>query len=1105
MGSHQIEIEEWVPTLVGTGITACFAFITWMNRNGCSPICRCISCCYANRAQIEEIGNQGIELVNKAGPVVVQEAKPFLERMGRYFCVRKMEVAYVVCRLRANKPGRVLVMDVESMEQLGQEIKVGIFPMGIVATLDGEWVYVANRGSHTVSVISTKENKVMDSIEVLANPEEIAVTPNGEKVYVTHYGLNLVSVIGKKERESKKDRKKEDITTIEVGDNGSRGSRGIGMSADGKKVYLANYEDATVAVIDVARNRVKNIIHVGDKPERVVACPTTLNFFCTLNSKSITFIFPKTGETKRILDGIKPERAAFSSDGALLYVTDSISCKVLEVDVHYYGPDPSRYVKSHISTKGKKPQGIVVDRIVRVGDHIARWICVANAESYNITRLDLKEDEENKKEDHKDKREEKKPLLDKPESSKRSVPRSPDQVIWKWKASLLSHTENETTDQDQAVEKLYQPISRPGQEQSSKQISAKLEQASVLGQAPALTNNETTDQDQVVKKIYEPISEPGQSSKQVSAELEKASALGQAPALTDTEDQEEVEIATDEASELIPHSKDLVQKVESSKRPVRRSPPVSEEVPAPVQASLISEQVPTPDQAEVTLTANGERALVIHPAANRIMCVHREGKVPVTKSLDRVPSRVSLASVDRNEKDRKLNIATLVIIFPCLSIVILFIAMLSEGNRPPHETIILALNVILLVILFVVSIVSIIKWNHDLKKVVVIVAAILILSAMVTLIILFISRDVPVKEKAYITDIEQNVVLVVDRETRQLVTTIPVGKGPDSLAVTSDQSKVYVANRFENTISVIYTKTYQVIANISVGIEPQNVTISPDGKWVYVSNRWSQSVAIISTETNQVIKTLIVGKEPGQIRFTTPDGNWACVLSCGNSTNGANDGANGTVYFVNVQTMEVAKEVARVGRFPEDMAVSPYEMWGYVTNRGSNSVSFVDVKERTSPKTISVGIDPRGVAIKAYNENEEDYRKAYVTNFGIEGMDSVVSMIDTAKDRVTVDITVGEQPHKLLMSPDLDETRLYVDNELSDTLSIIDTATDQVIKTITLPVVASPWSMTITSDGVEIYVTHDRSRRISIVDTVTFQTTHVVLSGQPREIVFVKG
>jgi YVTN family beta-propeller protein len=478
------------------------------------------------------------------------------------------------------------------------------------------------------------------------------------------------------------------------------------------------------------------------------------------------------------------------------------------------------------------------------------------------------------------------------------------------------------------------------------------------------------------------------------------------------------------------------------------------------------------------------------------------------KSLGIVPSRVILASVDRNEKDRKWNIVTLVLMLFCLSIAVMFMTMLSEENRLPHERIILALNAILLVMVCIVSIVSITKWNHVLKKVVVIVASLLILSAMVTLSLLFTFRNVPVKEKAYITDMERNAVLVVDRETRQLVLTIPVGKGPDALAVTLDQSKVYVANRFENTVSVIDTKTDQVTANISVGIEPQNVTISPNGKWMYVSNRWSQSVSIISTETNQVVKTLIVGKEPGQIRFTLPNGDWACVLSCGNGTNEANDGVNGTVFFIHVQTMEVAKEIVIVGRLPEDMAVFPYEMWAYVTNRGSNSVTFVDVDKKISPKTIAVGIAPRGVVMRAYDGNEEDYKKAYVANFGVEGMDSVVSMIDIARDRVTVNITVGEQPHKLLMSPDFDENRLYVDSELSETLSVIDTVTDQVIKTIVLPVTASPWSMAITSDGTEIYVTHDRSRRISIVDTVTFQTTYVVLSeqrGQPREIVFVKG
>ena len=58
------------------------------------------------------------------------------------------------------------------------------------------FLYVANTGDNTVSVIDTATNTVVGlPIPVGNAPETLAVTPNGTKVYVTNVGDNTVSVI----------------------------------------------------------------------------------------------------------------------------------------------------------------------------------------------------------------------------------------------------------------------------------------------------------------------------------------------------------------------------------------------------------------------------------------------------------------------------------------------------------------------------------------------------------------------------------------------------------------------------------------------------------------------------------------------------------------------------------------------------------------------------------------------------------------------------------------------------------------------------------------------------------------------------------------------
>jgi YVTN family beta-propeller protein len=73
---------------------------------------------------------------------------------------------------------------------------------------------------------------------------------------------------------------------------------------------------------------------------------------------------------------------------------------------------------------------------------------------------------------------------------------------------------------------------------------------------------------------------------------------------------------------------------------------------------------------------------------------------------------------------------------------------------------------------------------------------------------------------------------------------------------------------------------------------------------------------------------------------------------------------------------------------------------------------------------------------------------AYITN----SASNSVSIIDTATNNVTDNVTVGYYPEGVAISPD--GTAVYVANRDSDTVSVIDTANDNV--TATVPVGSWP-------------------------------------------------
>ncbi|MCX6355659.1 MAG: PQQ-binding-like beta-propeller repeat protein [Candidatus Aureabacteria bacterium] len=131
-------------------------------------------------------------------------------------------------------------------------IIVGVMPMGIDITPDGEWVYVVNNDSDSVSVIHTGDAREIMQIPVGVEPIGIAIDHGGKYAYVTNSTdtpqstEGTVSVIDLTVRSV--------IDTIAVG---RFPAWGIDVSNDDSKIAVANFNDDTVFLIDtMTRQRI---------------------------------------------------------------------------------------------------------------------------------------------------------------------------------------------------------------------------------------------------------------------------------------------------------------------------------------------------------------------------------------------------------------------------------------------------------------------------------------------------------------------------------------------------------------------------------------------------------------------------------------------------------------------------------------------------------------------------------------------------------------------------------------------------------------------------------------------------------------------------------
>lgn len=111
---------------------------------------------------------------------------------------------YIDPRTGATASGTVTVLD-RADGKKHTEITVGLHPNAIIASHDGQFVYVSNGNSDNVSVISTNNDVVVDSISVRLNngihsfigdsPNALAIDSSGEHLYVANGMDNAIAVI----------------------------------------------------------------------------------------------------------------------------------------------------------------------------------------------------------------------------------------------------------------------------------------------------------------------------------------------------------------------------------------------------------------------------------------------------------------------------------------------------------------------------------------------------------------------------------------------------------------------------------------------------------------------------------------------------------------------------------------------------------------------------------------------------------------------------------------------------------------------------------------------------------------------------------------------
>jgi YVTN family beta-propeller protein len=181
-----------------------------------------------------------------------------------------------VGRIDTNPSDIVPIVPITTYNMHTTTLQVGNSPSGVAVTPNGAFVYVANNGGNTVSVIpntfpgfgggGSPTPYPIVSLPEGSGPGSIAITPDGASAYVVNQGNSTVSVITTAGNTL--------ATTISSGFCGSGMLNQIAITSDGTKAYVADqFFDPcqTADVINIPANTVTPTVPVGSSPVGVAA------------------------------------------------------------------------------------------------------------------------------------------------------------------------------------------------------------------------------------------------------------------------------------------------------------------------------------------------------------------------------------------------------------------------------------------------------------------------------------------------------------------------------------------------------------------------------------------------------------------------------------------------------------------------------------------------------------------------------------------------------------------------------------------------------------------------------------------------------------------
>lgn len=235
------------------------------------------------------------------------------------------------------------------------------------AESDGR-LLIANAGDHTVTVYDQPANTLVATIPVGKTPRGLVVSPNGRKAWVANHGDGTVTVL--------------DLRTLKAGKTIRHGQlekpRSLALSPDGGRLVVTSEASRRLLLVDAVKDVVvRSVTTTQSEPRAVALARSGSRAWVAHRSADVLTILdvPALKTLRTIKVGAGPEGVALSPNERFMLVTLADAGMVAVIDI-------ARLTVATTLPAGQKPAAIVF----RPKSSMA---LVANRGSDDVTALDV--------------------------------------------------------------------------------------------------------------------------------------------------------------------------------------------------------------------------------------------------------------------------------------------------------------------------------------------------------------------------------------------------------------------------------------------------------------------------------------------------------------------------------------------------------------------------------------------------------------------------------------------------------------------------------------------------------------------------------------------